>query len=398
MVTLTDISLNNTLGIITLDDNLVHKYCTSIQWEKDNATPVGIAKVTMQYDAQILKYWTNYNGIVVIHAQLSKTQSDNKSIINLPNTSLNSQSIDKIYQTKDHEKIKIINQEYNYSFIGHIDNIKQIGQNIILYLKDLGWKFTQKVPKEFRQAYIAGQTLDIAFQAICEFIGVQFAYTFDKLKEYNFSVDGYSIEKDGTIIETVPDILSEYKNELEDSENEEEDVSQTVMPNDFKDATKNSQNPETATIQQNNRKETSNLSKTNLDNNEIDTELQKDFEEKIKDLFIGNTIYDSNITDAILNYDAITVEPKIITSSDASNTSVSNQSDLSNNNFDWSKASQVVNKYFTRNNPNNNTIIQSFRGCGNNWTCLVSVCNGYSQYRNTNDINKIVSEMRTCFQ
>lgn len=345
MVSLTDISLNNTLGIITLDDNLVHRYCTSIQWEKDNATPVGIAKVTMPYNMQILKYWTNYNGIVIIHAQLSKTQSNNKSIVNLPNTSLNSQSIDKIYQTKDHEKIKIINQEYNYSFIGHIDNIKQIGQNIILYLKDLGWKFTQKVPKEFRQAYIAGQTLDIAFQAICEFMGIQFAYTLDKLNEYNFSMDGYSIEKDGTVIEVVPDMLSEYKKEFEENKTEEEtDMSQVKLPGSFKNATNQSQNPETATIQQNNQKDISNLSKTDLyKKNEIDKETQEEFEEKIKDLFIGNTIYDSNITDAVLNYDAITVETSTTNSSDTFNTNSPDKQNSTNVTSESSESSNNSN-------------------------------------------------------
>ena len=69
--------------------------------------------------------------------------------------------------------------EYNYSFIGKVYRFKQIGQTFVIYLEDLGWKFVQKVPDEFRKTYIAGQTLDDAFQAICEFMGVDFAYSID---------------------------------------------------------------------------------------------------------------------------------------------------------------------------------------------------------------------------
>ena len=39
-------------------------------------------------------------------------------------------------------------------------------------------------------------------------------------------------------------------------------------------------------------------------------QYQEEFDNKIKDLFIGNNLYDSNISDPILNYNWITITPK----------------------------------------------------------------------------------------
>ena len=44
MVSLTSISLNNSIGIVTIEDETVHKYFTNIWWEQDNDTPVGYAQ------------------------------------------------------------------------------------------------------------------------------------------------------------------------------------------------------------------------------------------------------------------------------------------------------------------------------------------------------------------
>ena len=113
MVSLTSISLNNSIGIITLDDNTVHKYFTKIIWEQDNDTPTGYAQATIPYHEDLLKYWLSYHGIVIIHAQLMKEEGDDATIMSLPNSTLESKSIDKITTEKEDNQIKITNKEYN---------------------------------------------------------------------------------------------------------------------------------------------------------------------------------------------------------------------------------------------------------------------------------------------
>ena len=342
----TSVSLNNSHGIITLKDELVHKYFTYISWEKDNNTPVGYAEARTLYHKDILKYWTSYDGVVVIHAQLTKREENNTSINALPNTSLKSKTIQQInVEVDDENKIRINNEYYNYSFIGKIHKVRHIGQNIIIKFEDLGWKFLQKVPKDFRDTYIAGQSLDNAFQAICEFLGVDFAYSIEDLNQYNFAADGYSIEKDGTIIEEVPSILSEYDMKNEEITNADSDEELANGLQEIGDEYSALESAEIQQIMKNNDSETqqnNETEETEEDKSDLDNKIEQyeqEFNNKIKDLFIGNTIYNSNVTDAILNYDAITITPTVTsdanTSNDTSNTNsssdTSNTSDNSNN-------------------------------------------------------------------
>lgn len=343
----TSISLNNSQGIITLDDGLAHRYFTSLRWEKDNSVPIGHAQAKTLYHEDILKYWSTYHGGVVIHAQLTKREENNTVMNTLPNTSLQTKAIQKSKVEVDEDnKIRIDNNYYNYSFIGKVSKIKQVGQNIVIKFEDLGWKFLQKVPKEFRDTYIAGQSLDDAFQAICEFMGVDFAYSIEDLNQYSFAADGYSIEKDGQIIEEVPTILSEYQmsKEAEDENlNEDENLANALEDTGNELGSLPSSNVQQSLQNNNNSTNTSNQENNEEeqeeDTSDLDSKLEQyeeEFNNKIKDLFIGNTIYNSNISDAVLNYDAITITPKVTsdtsTSSDISNTdSSSDTSDDSSN-------------------------------------------------------------------
>ena len=94
----------------------------------------------------------------------------------------------------------------------------------IIHIEDIGWKFLQKVPKEFRDTYIANQSLDKAFQAICEFLGVEFAYSIEDLSEYTFGADGYSITKDGQVVEDVETILSKKKKKKIKEEKKKDEI------------------------------------------------------------------------------------------------------------------------------------------------------------------------------
>ena len=377
------IQLETDICIITLDDNISHTYCSKIKWEKDNYNPLGVAQLIMPYDKQIESYWVKYSGTVVIHANLnSKPQSMTQALMyNLPATqSLNMKNFEtkqtedekEVIKKKDKKnKIHLQNDEYNYSFIGKVSRFKQVGQTFIVYLEDLGWKFLQKVPKEFRDTYISGQSLDNAFQAICEFMGVDFAYSIEDLNQYQFSADGYSIEKNGEVIEDVTTILSEWKAEKEeDEENKTEDE---AMADAIKDGNAfesegldqyRKQKTEMENKIKNNNNDTSALNSqvTNADSSGTDTqtenentndpsekisEYQEEFDDKIKDLFIGNTLYDSNISDPILNYNWITITPTAPVSETTSNTSTNTQNNENGSNNQNNQDNQ-------NNNENNN--------------------------------------------
>ena len=359
--------LENDISVITVDDNINHTYCSKIRWDKDNFLPIGTAQLTMPYSKDIEQYWIKYSGIVVIHANLnSHPNSVIASQLNIPDTiSLNLKKyVDTEVDIEDNKRtLRFKNDEYNYAFIGKISRFKQVGKTFIIYLEDIGWKFLQKVPQEFRQSYIANQSLDDAFQAICEFMGVDFAYSIEDLSEYNFAADGYSVQKDGEIIETVPTILTEW---VDDSENDEEEDDEGGLDPDNgfesetlkevvdqqKNALRNqlsNQANKSLNAQTTNSENTDNI----IDNNkesESDTQsiqdkieqYQQEFDDKIKDLFIGNTFYDSNTSDPILNYNNITITPKVAASTDSSSiSSVEDENSSDSDNSESNSSSET---------------------------------------------------------
>ena len=356
------IQLETDISIITLSDNISHTYCSKIKWDKDNYSPLGTAQLVMPYSKEIEAYWIKYSGAVVIHANLnfrpqSLTQAtmyqmEDTLSLNMKNYQKNQQQEKEVTKKKDKKtnKIHLQNDYYNYSFIGKTARFKQVGKTFIVYLEDLGWKFVQKVPKEFRDSYIAGQSLDDAFQAICEFMGVDFAYSIEDLSEYHFSADGYSIEKDGQVIEDVPSILKEWKAKTEDEEEENETQDESMGKSinqegfessglqEYKNKQKQSNNQSSNSLNAQVTNQTNN--QENQDNKveeqqQTPTEkiekYQEEFDRKIKDLFIGNTFYDSNISDPILNYDWITIVPKApVSTTTNTNTQDTNQNQENN--------------------------------------------------------------------
>ena len=349
--------LENDISIITVDDNINHTYCSKIRWDKDNFLPIGTAQLTMPYSKDIEQYWIKYSGIVVIHANLnSHANSVIASQLKIPDTiSLNLKKyVDTEVDIEDNKRtLRFKNDEYNYAFIGKISRFKQVGKTFIIYLEDIGWKFLQKVPQEFRQSYIANQSLDDAFQAICEFMGVDFAYSIEDLSEYNFAADGYSVQKDGEIIETVPTILTEWVDNPEDDEEEDDEggldpdngfESETLkevvdqQKNALRNQLSNNQSNKSLNAQTTNSESVDNVIDNNTEEEQNTQSIQdkieqyqQEFDDKIKDLFIGNSFYDSNTSDPILNYNNITITPKVASSTDTSSMSTVEDENSSDN-------------------------------------------------------------------
>ena len=349
--------LENDISVITVDDNINHTYCSKIRWDKDNFLPIGTAQLTMPYSKDIEQYWIKYSGIVVIHANLnSHTNSVIASQLKVPDTiSLNLKKyVDTEVDIDDKKRtLRFKNDEYNYAFIGKISRFKQVGKTFIIYLEDIGWKFLQKVPQEFRNSYIANQSLDDAFQAICEFMGVDFAYSIEDLSEYNFAADGYSVQKDGEIIETVPTILTEWVDNPEDDEEEDDEggldpdngfESETLkevvdqQKNALRNQLSNNQSNKSLNAQTTNSESVDNVIDNNTEEEQNTQSIQdkieqyqQEFDDKIKDLFIGNSFYDSNTSDPILNYNNITITPKVASSTDTSSMSTVEDENSSDN-------------------------------------------------------------------
>lgn len=285
MVDFTYISSNQ---IITLKDNLFHPYFSYISIAKDTISPLGICKMEMPYMQQALDYWIKYDGIVVISFSIEETSNE-----------------EYLNSLKQDNNIK--NNEYNYSFIGKIQKIKHKGNMVVIYLEDIGWKFEQKVPKDFRESYIAGRSLDEAFQAICQFLDVRFAYSIDYLNGYTFGVDGYSIQKDGQTIDEVQNIFEIIKSNTTIDENNIDELDIPDYENegliDFGNSNLLAGTTEKLLdVKSKNDKEKAIEEKKQ--------KLQKSFDEKIKDLIVGNKYYDSNLTSVVLNYGGITLEPQ----------------------------------------------------------------------------------------
>ncbi len=315
------INLETDICVITLDDNLTHTYCSKIKWEKDNYSPIGVAQLVIPFDNQISNYWSTYSGTVIIHANLGFITHD-PIIDTVANISLNLKKMQNVESKidKQNKKIRLQNDYYNFSFIGKVQRFKQVGKTFFVYIEDLGWKFMQKVPKEFRDSYISGQKLGDAFQSICEFMGIEFAYSIEDLNEFSFSADGYSVEKDGQVIEDVPSLLSEWKAPKDENSTDKNNTDEQLAENldhqgyenaglvdhDLATQSNNQSNSQSTTQTGNQVNNQSTNQSTAQSFDDLTIKLQMDFDEKIKDLFKGNTMYNSNISDPILNYDWIT--------------------------------------------------------------------------------------------
>lgn len=322
------------LTVITMTDGLKHDYFSYISWYKDNYSPLGTGRLVMALDSAPLKYWYNYHDVVVISAKLKNSKQNTnskdyyKKIISERTKNQATQKQTK-YSKQQKETImkifkqKITDDECNFSFIGRVSEINKRGQKVIIELEDIGWKFMQHVPDDFRKKYIAGQTVDNAFQAMCEFMGVEFAYSLNALGEYSFGSDGFSIVKDSQTIEKVPNLLQEIqddKTEVMDASKITEDVESAKLAKKQKKTSKKNEDSSDKSIASSavnsKKQESSSGPSTNVEDAEEKLKHAIDFESRIKDLFIGNTYYNSDLTNLTFDYGAITVQPK--TTSDSS--------------------------------------------------------------------------------
>jgi hypothetical protein len=303
----------------TIDDNKTHRYFHYLDLDVDYDTPIGTVRLVCGYSQDIKKYWTNCDSTIVVTLSL--------------------------------------NDEEHNTFIGRVEKVTQKGYTLNIYLQNAGWKFKAHVPKEFRAAYVAGQKVTDAFQAICEGWGLQFCYSIEELNDYSFSTDGYSVQKGGQTIEEAPNEIEEITgvSDAVDAMNQtnaqsstnnsaggdelsgDDNINQVPASNtadgqkssnnNSKDSNSKDTNSNTNTSNSNTDSNTSNSQNTQQtedDTEELEKKIEKykkDFEEKIHNLIKGDKIYeDSDVVSSTFDYDAISVVPKAQTATTSTST------------------------------------------------------------------------------
>ena len=154
----------NNITVITADDNLIHNYFTSmdVSWDSLNCLSSAIIKAP-KMNTTNTNYWTTYTGQLTIYAGYNFTFD----YVNSNSHNTEADAANSLTKYWDNSNILPF-------FRGEISRIKETEQDIIIYVDSIGVRFHQKIPDEFRQAFINNQNVRDAFQAICEFLGVKY--------------------------------------------------------------------------------------------------------------------------------------------------------------------------------------------------------------------------------
>lgn len=151
----------NQVIVHTLDDNLTHNYFHyfSLYWDAGDPLSSAILRIP-KTDTGNTQYWIKYIGEVDI---------------------LLGNDIEREIRQNTNESNKNVTNETYWSiqgmrpvFKGDIGRIKEYQEELEIHIDSIGKRFKQKIPDEFRQAFINGQNVRDAFQAICEFLGVKY--------------------------------------------------------------------------------------------------------------------------------------------------------------------------------------------------------------------------------
>ena len=150
--------------VITSEDNLIHNYFYSFETSWDAGSCLQIAKIKMpKMGQENINYWSTYTGQLTIYIGYNFT-FDHVNSNSYKTEQAAAASVTKYWDNSDVKPF----------FRGEIDKIKEYQNDITIYVKNIGGRFQQEIPEEFRQSYINGQNVRDAFQAICEFLGVPY--------------------------------------------------------------------------------------------------------------------------------------------------------------------------------------------------------------------------------
>lgn len=411
----------NNIVIITAEDNMIHNYFyyMDVSWDASNCLSSAIIKMP-KMDTKNINYWSTYTGQLTIYAGY-----------NFKFDKVNSQKFNE-----EQEAVNSISRYWDNSnitpfFRGEVSRIKETQTEITIYVDSIGKRFQQKIPEDFRQAYIYNQNVRDAFQAICEFLGVKYICPpktvtdngEEEIEEEGAEGDGDENnagligQVERKISSTVKKIVNEATEDSdEEGENEEEDNEEDALTNN--EEIEQVQNgygninfdANGAIVHGSAVIETSpDMAETliAMDENPLEKYLEDEtgIVESVLALLNGDMF--EELHNKVMNYDSITIEPKAAQTSSietmgdgttgATGENESDESSGGGSGFKWTQMSRVVSKYFNKNNPNKNTIIKAFRNCSNNWTCIANTYDKYKRYCSAKSKNTVIREIMNCF-
>lgn len=150
--------------VVTSEDNLIHNYFYSFEtsWDDINCLQMVILKMPKMGQKNI-QYWANYTGQLTVYMGYNFTYDK----VNSSQFSSEQEAAESVARYWDNSDVKPY-------FRGEVDKIKEYKSNITIYVKNIGARFQQKIPEDFRQAFIYNQNVRDSFVAMCEFLGVQY--------------------------------------------------------------------------------------------------------------------------------------------------------------------------------------------------------------------------------
>lgn len=152
------------IAVITAEDNLIHNYFYSYEtsWDASNCLQIAIIKMP-KVNQENVNYWATYTGQLTIYLGSNFVYD----YVNKTTHTTEQKAAQSLVKYWDNSKIKPY-------FRGEVDHIKEYQTSMSIYVKNIGSRFQQKMPDEFRQKFVYNQNVRDCFQAICEFLGVQY--------------------------------------------------------------------------------------------------------------------------------------------------------------------------------------------------------------------------------
>lgn len=411
----------NNIVVITAEDNIIHNYFyyMDVSWDASNCLSSAIIKMP-KIDTKNINYWSTYTGQLTIYAGY-----------NFKFDKVNSQKFNE-----EQEAVNSISRYWDNSnitpfFRGEVSRIKETQTEITIYVDSIGKRFQQKIPEDFRQAYIYNQNVRDAFQAICEFLGVKYICppkTVTDNGEEEIEEEGAEGDGDennaGLIGQVEKKISSTVKKIVNEASEDSDEEGGNKEEGNEEDALTNNEEIEQvqngygninfdangAIVHGSTVIETSpDMAETliAMDENPLEKYLEDEtgIVESVLALLNGDMF--EELHNKVMNYDSITIEPKAAQTSSiesmgdgttgATGENESNESSGDGSGFKWTQMSRVVSKYFNKNNPNKNTIIKAFRNCSNNWTCIANTYDKYKRYCSAKSKNTVIREIMNCF-
>ena len=354
----------NNITVITADDNLIHNYFTSmdISWDASNCLSSAIIKMP-KMNTENTNYWTTYTGQLTIYAGYNFTFD----YVNSNSYSTEQDAAQSLTKYWDNSDIKPF-------FRGEISRVKELEEEITIYVDSIGRRFQQKIPDEFRQSFIYNQNVRDAFQAICEFLGVAYICPPKTVTD-----DGEETTEDGEVT------TDGSENDVSSQQNKEKQLQQAAQNKANQvNSQSNTSSTDSSVTDENNQENTDENTEL-TDNTEIDTpqngygdinfdangaithgstviETSPDMAETLAAMeenplekyledetgivekvqkFLDGEMFDE-LHNKVMNYDAITIEPKSTTTTEMTLTTPTTDENAANgtdgNNSDTSQS------------------------------------------------------------